>query len=339
VCSSDLLNREGILPPRLYYFTRRNRQTTSQCTALWNYATVKGLLHNEIYAGHTVQLQRRSVSHRDGRMVKRPREEWVRVENTHEAIISADTWRSVQAINEKAGDRNRQSTRKAPPGLFTKLAVCADCGAKMVYQATRRVYKDSGEVYHGTYTCAKFRSSGGGTCSWHSISENALKTILREQLRRQAAQVALDEKAMLESLTKRLLGGGAASKAKAAKEQRALLQRLCALDAITANLYEDRLTGIITEESYIAMAANMEAERAEKEKRLALLEQAGQEATAKLDDIHSWIRLIKEKSSFEDLGRALLDCLIDRIEVGERAVVDGVKSQEVKVFYKFVGAM
>jgi hypothetical protein len=336
---AGVLNREEIMPPRLYYFSKHKRQTTSTCTTLWNYATVKGLLHNEVYVGHSVQLMRGNVSHRNSRTIHRPKDEWVRVENTHTAIISTDTWRAAQAINERAGDRNRACVDRQPPGLFAGLAVCAGCKAKMVYQSTKQIRKSGKAVYYGTYCCAKYRSTGGGTCSWHSISEGALKTILRKQIRRQAEQVALDEAVILEVLTKRLIGGGAVSKAEAEKERRALRQRLHALEALTANLYEDRLTGIISDESYTSMAASVEMERAEKEQRLALLEQTEQDAAAKLNDIQSWIRLIKEKSSFEDLDRELLDCLIEKIEVGERAVVDGVKRQDVKVFYRFVGAL
>ena len=109
------------------------------------------------------------------------------------------------------------------------------------------------------------------------------------------------------------------------------------MEVMAAKLYEDRVTGVISEDSFSVMARDMEAERLEKENRLACLEQDDRNASARLGDIQSWIRLIKEKSSLEDVDRDMLDCLIDKIEIGERVVENGVKRQDIRIHYKFVG--
>lgn len=152
-----------------------------------------------------------------------------------------------------------------------------------------------------------------------------------------AAEISLDEGAMLERLRERLTGDRAVSKAQASKERRALRQRLHHLEVLTAKLYEDRVTGVLSEDSFSAMAREIEAERLDKDKRLALLEQSEQEDAAKLDNIQSWIRLIKEKSSLEDIDRDTLESLIEKIEIGERVIENGVKRQDIRIYYRFVG--
>ena len=150
--------------------------------------------------------------------------------------------------------------------------------------------------------------------------------------------VRLDEVAMLRSLVERLIGEGTVSKADRDKEQRMLRQRIRKLDAMTESLYEDRVTGVLSEDTYTKLARENEAERLENEKRLALLETSEQERAAKLADIQLWLRLMRESADFTEVTRDLLDSVVERIEVGEREVVDGVKHQDIRVIYRFIGS-
>ena len=79
------------------------------------------------------------------------------------------------------------------------------------------------------------------------------------------------QQSMLQSLTSRLIGDAEASKTDRAREQRMLRQRIHKLDSITEKLYEDRVIGVLSEETYSKLAHNTEAERLENEKRLSVL--------------------------------------------------------------------
>ncbi len=330
------LNGESVLPPRLYYFRRQNRETPQVCTEMWYSQTVRAILNNELYIGNTVQFVQATRSHRDSRTVSRPKDEWIRVAGTHAAIIDADTWETVQSMNSRA-KRWADNQREHLKSLFSGLLVCADCGANLIANCETHIRKSGRAVTYQSYHCRTFGMSGGAVCKRHTIYELTLKKIVLEQIRRQAAEIALDEDAMLNRLLEKLGGGMAAAKAGASKEKRVLRQRLHALEVMAAKLYEDRVTGVISDASFSVMARDMEAERLEKENRLASLEQDERNASETLGDIQSWIRLIKEKSSFEDVDRDMLDCLIDKIEIGERVVEDGVKRQDIRIHYKFVG--
>ena len=152
-------------------------------------------------------------------------------------------------------------------------------------------------------------------------------------------KVRLDQKAVVQSLTKKLIGSANADNAKRKQEHSALQKRVHKLEFTITKLYEDRVTGVLSEDTFKSLIQKSEAERQECEKRLALLESTEQITTAKLGDIEKWICLINENATFNDVDRDLIETLIERIEIGESRKVNGVKVRDVRIFYKFVGAL
>ena len=332
---AGVLNRENILPPRLYYFKRQNRETTSKCTDNWNYAIVKLILHNEIYLGHIVAFKHKTRSYRDNRQVDRDESEWIRTENTHEPIISQELWHTVQQINSKAKDR-ALGCREPQATLFSKIAVCADCHARMSYTSSTKIFK-SGAIRYGDYGCSTHAITGLSICSGHRISEIKLKRIVLAQIKEKAALVRLDEGRILAELQKKLVGDHKAGMAAWVKDRKELERQLYSLETQIEQLYEDKVSGVISAETFSALAGKIEAQRLEITGRLDTLSAAVEQAEIKLGDIDRWVRLIKEKSEVLELDRQLLESLVERIEIGEKKVVDGVKVQDVRVFYRYVG--
>jgi len=54
----------------------------------WTLAQVKSILKDETYIGNSVHNKQTNISYKNKKKVRKPQEEWFRVENTHEAIIS-----------------------------------------------------------------------------------------------------------------------------------------------------------------------------------------------------------------------------------------------------------
>jgi hypothetical protein len=144
---------------------------------------------------------------------------------------------------------------------------------------------------------------------------------------------------MLKTLREKLTGGYADEKAAMSAECHSLKQELHTIDLTVDTLYEDKITGSITAERFAQMAGKTEARRQEITARLSVLEQAEAAAKAKLGDIEKWAHLIKEKSSVEEVDRELLETLVERVEIGEPRKENGVKTQDIWIFYKFVGAL
>ena len=83
----------------------------------WTVAQVKSILKEETYIGHSVHNKQSNISFKNKKKVRKPQEEWYRVENTHEAIISADVFRQVQEQIAHRRRNRKTEQRKSFPGL------------------------------------------------------------------------------------------------------------------------------------------------------------------------------------------------------------------------------
>lgn len=333
---AGILNTENILPPRLYYFKRQNRKTKAVCTDMWTERTIKLILHNELYIGHTVSFKRKTRSYRDKRAINCDKNDWIRVENTHTPIIGVNLWQAVQKINTEAANRYTDS-REPRKSLFSGIVVCTDCQIKMAtVVGSSRLANGAIAKYPG-YCCMTYRRSGRTVCSWHKISEKVLKELVLGHIKKMAELITLDEDRIFSELKRRLIGEQKLSKARQNKECRELEQQLYTLERQLEQFYEDKVSGIIANEVFSFMIDKTETQRLEIESRLSAVSQTIEQTQAKLNDIKSWLELIKEKSAVNDVDRDLLESLIDKIEIGKKSAVNGEKTQDVRIFYKYVG--
>lgn len=333
------LNGSNIPPPKLYYNLRENKDT-SECSKFWGVTAIPKIVRNEIYCGHTIS-KRFQKSYRSSKVKKRNSEEWVKVENTHEAIIHKDLWDKVQEVN------NRLSTGIGKPVkrrtyLFSSMLCCADCKVNMMPHAEKRFtgkkMLDNNEL-RITYSCKTYQASGKHTCSRHNINEEVLEKIVLENIKSFADCINLDEESMLTELKHKLLSDYSVDKVDTQKLLMQLKQELYNLDLKLEQLYDDKITGAITSDTFGRLASNAELERNEVAKKIDSLELYAKESKEKLGDIETWIRLIKENSNINEVNRKLLDALVERVEVGESTVENGVKTQNVRIIYKFVGEL
>ena len=123
------------------------------------------------------------------------------------------------------------------------------------------------------------------------------------------------------------------------KELKRIESRLTELDRLSAKLYEDKLAGQISPETFASLIANSEAERTEIEAERLRLTEAQAVIDSQLLNIENWIASIRRHMALEELDSETLRELIEKIEIGERLVVDGVKQQDIKIYYRFVGLM
>jgi len=303
---------------------------------IWKITTIKRMLVNESYIGHTISLKHKPRSYRSGKSGIKDESQWIRVEDTHEAIVDLELWQKVQEINQLAKDRFSHN-RSPEQSLFSGLIVCADCHINMAYHLDRKTNPTKRTALYGSYHCRTHTQSGRTACSWHRISEKALKKLILAHITEQAHMIALDEKRVLQSLKQRLVSSYKTNNSKGTiiKECKDLEHQLHNLELRLERLYEDKVVGSISSETFIALADGAEAERVEIEDRFALINKIKKQSDTKLNDINYWIGLIKEKSVNVEINRDLLESLTERIEIGEKMVIDGVKTQAVKIYWKY----
>lgn len=301
------LNGLGVLSPMEYKKSLGENYSTgfhTKITAKWSAVAVGRILENEMYTGVMVQGKSGKVNYKVKKTVAKPKEEWVRVEGTHEAIISREDFETVQELL-------RIDTRAKVGGicshLFSGLLFCADCKEPMYRRVNR--YKGVSRVY---FICST-RNRGQG-CTRHSIPEEELKTVVLRTLQTYTS-VLVDVSSQLEHI--RRMEVDFEEVARFDKEISRLYKEQEKYLDLRAGLHEDLKTGLITETDFKNFYVIYEKKY--KEAKQALLNQEKMMKQLFQNGIASGIRLEKFKETVEvtELDRDMLLCFISRIEVLE----------------------
>ena len=141
------LNEQGVIPPLKYRVEYRDDftpQGASRASDYWNYTTVKRILRNRVYLGHTILGKTRKVNVKSKKKVPVPKEDWCCTENTHEPLVTQEQFdRAEHFLGE-----NTKSNAANPAfrhSIFGGITYCAHCGAAMcsggsVYKGERAKY-------------------------------------------------------------------------------------------------------------------------------------------------------------------------------------------------------
>ena len=330
-----VLNADRVTPPRDYYYEQLGRTNPTNDNHLWYEVTMREILRNEAYAGHMVQMKTGTRSYKSKGYVNKPREEWVRVEGTHEPIIDRATWDLCREIGEK--NYRPRTTKDGEVTLFSGLLVCADCGSHMIHRPCVATRKNGKKVSYKAYLCGNYTRSGKLACTTHRIGMEDITQLVLDDVRHYVDRAVCDEAALRQEL-KALKDQDAAARKKADRsQQKALVSRLSELERLTQSLYEDKVKGAIPEAVCANLIQKYEAERIEKAAQLEEIHQRLAQAEQDDNDIERFLSAVKRYVAVETLDREMLLELIDFIEVGQQIVQDGKKTRDVTIHYKFVG--
>lgn len=173
---ADELNRLGVLSPAEYKKEQGSGYKTvfqTHSRAKWTAVAVLRVLTNEVYMGNLIQGKESTPNYKVRVREKKPKEEWIRVENAHEAIISRTDFELISDILQKD---TRVSTGKSAVSVYSGYLVCADCGCSMVRKKVR-----SGSLEYVYYVCSGNKKDKD-ICSSHRISENTLNMAITKTL-------------------------------------------------------------------------------------------------------------------------------------------------------------
>ena len=237
---AEKLNGLGVLSPKEYKKSIGSNYKggfSGAVTSMWSSSTVKRILTNEAYLGHLIQGKTEKINYKLKKSVEKPKEDWIKIKDTHEAIISEDNFLIVQNLL-KSDSRISPVTEKN--SLFAGVLFCGDCGEQMIRRINR--YKDTQKVY---YICST-KNRGEG-CTRHSIEEEKLKRIMLESIRRYA-NYFLEEKRVFEKSLE--LETNFESIVRYDTEIARLKQEQDKYYSLCSGLYEDLKCGIISKEEF-----------------------------------------------------------------------------------------
>ncbi len=314
-----MLNDRGIPNPTEYKRQKglRYKQPKSKCSTLWKYFAISHMLTNEIYIGNMVQGKYGSISYKTKINKPRPKEDWYRVENTHEPIIDRDLWDKVQAlIKEKS-----KPFSNGQIGLFARKVKCMQCGY------TLRTNKlTSGKRYLKCST----RHVSKDACDGCMISVDSLEEIVLKELQELSSKY-LDENYIEEhtEFNNRISEQIKIKDNLISEYERKSLE--CS-EGIK-NLYLDKVKGLITEDVFIDLTKDLHADKKRIEETILSLSEQVENLKNKLGNAKSKEEHIKEYTNVQKLTREIVDSMIDYIEVGKR--IPGTRERPVNIYWNF----
>lgn len=152
-----------------------------------------------------------------------------------------------------------------------------------------------------------------------------------------AEALAIDESAVLAKLKKSLVRQDAQQLVATRGEIARLRRRVHELEQQTAKLYEDKVTGVIRAKTFTMLMQKNEQERQQQVLRLDELQSQVGRYEQDETNTQMWAVCIRKHLDMDDLDREIIDELIDHIVIGERSVIDGVRHQDIRICYRFVG--
>ncbi len=329
------LNAEGVPAPRTFYYMATGRENIRSKSPYWNDTTVKSILRNEVYLGHMVQNKTGTVSYKNHKQITKPQSEWIKVENTHEPLISQDVWDAVQRMDNHPG-RGRTG-KSGMIALFGGILRCMDCGSSLRYMRDYRKTTSGKEPEFKSYVCNRYAIGGKDACSTHYINQKALIAVVLTDIRSKAILAQRNREALKERILAMKKSASAKRTSMLKTELTAIDKRLAELEKLIQAAYEDKVMGRIPEGVCINLLNKYEIEHTEKlehKKELSMKLAASQESEKSVDD---WLDMIQDYAQLEELDRATLVRLIQKIEIGEKHEVDGHAERDINIYYNFVG--
>ncbi len=309
---AECLDGKGILSPMEYKHSigiriQDNFKTHEQ--AGWSSMSVRRILENEVYVGTLVQGRHSTPNHKIKKIVDKPKEEWIRIEDNHEPVISKRDFAIVQRL---LGMDTRTSPDEDGVYVLAGLAVCADCGAAMV----KRNVPAGGKVY-SYYICSK--NAATKECGAHRIPKEKLESLVFEVLKAHIANV-LDTGRILEYIDTvpfQELEIKELERQKEAKEQE--IQRCRELRDM---LYGDLKDGIVSKEDYAELYEGYNSRRKKAEETVRKLRNEIQNVLEAKTDKYEWLHCFKEYQNISGLSRMAAVELIDRVRVFDKDHVE-----------------
>lgn len=294
----------------------------------WTIAQVKSILKDETYIGNSVHNRQTNVSFKDKRKVRKAENEWWKVEDTHEAIISQEDFQTVQGMIASRRRKQKDGTTQ----IFAGLVKCADCGWSLAYGMNRQ-----NKTPYGYYHCSK-NGQGLRQCSMHYIRYDVLYAYVLSRLQHWFKEVQKDESQLLERLLKSSDSERNSAKKKAVSELKKAQKRQSEIDALFARMYEDRVTGKITERNFSMLSDKYQTEQEELAQAVESLQNQIAQDKQESMDAEKWVSLIKQYAYPTELTAELLNALIEKITVHEASKdADGNRVQKVEIYYRFIG--
>ena len=248
-------------------------------------------------------------------------------EDTQPAIIDKPTFDAVQEIRK----HKRRPTATGKLSILSGKVYCADCGSKLYYCTT-----NSFEPKQDFFTCSNYRSNTG-SCSAHYIRNVTLINLVFKHLQNVLSYVQMFEETFVDKEIEKANDEHFAAVRKAKKDIVNLQARCDNLDELFKRLYEDMVSGRISNERFDMLSADYEAEQKNIKEEIERLQQLIDAGEQEQYDLKLFLKNVRKYTDPEKLTAEMVNDLIDKIVVHAPDKSSGHRRQKIDIYYKAIG--
>ena len=325
------LERDEILTPRAYWLKKgikRPGKGKQQPATKWNSSTVTKILSLQEYCGDILNFKTYSKSYKNKKRLENDRENWVVFKDVHEPIIERSVFEQVQ---QKRGKIRKRRTNEGEHNMFSGLLVCADCGSNLHF------HFNQGKPEIKYFNCSNYKGNRGSCTSTHYVRVDFLEQVVLGEIRRLTKFASLYEDEFLKAVIGHSQQAAETDRKLKEKELKALLARDEELDGLFERIYEDNVSGKLSDDRFAKMSRRYEDEQKELAEKIKKLRSEIEKQSSQAMTTDMFISLVRKYTRARKLTPRMLNELVEKIEVYNAEKIDGVWEQRLRIHYNCVG--
>ena len=327
------LERDGVLTPRAYWLTKgikRPGKGKQQPPTKWNSSTITKILSLQEYCGDILNFKTYSKSYKNKKRIDNDRENWVVFQDVHEAIIERAVYEQVQ---QKRGKIRKRRTNNGEHNMFSGLLVCADCGSNLHF------HFNQGNPEIKYFNCSNYKGNRGTCTSTHYVRVDFLEKVVLGEIRRLTKFASLYEDEFVKAVIGHSQQAEQTDRKLKEKELKTLLARDEELDGLFERIYEDNVSGKLTDDRFAKMSRRYEDEQKELSEKIKKLRSEIEKQSNRSMTTDMFVGLVRKYTRARKLTPRMLNELVEKIEVFNAEKIDGVWEQRLRIHYNCVGTI
>ena len=327
------LEKDDVLTPRAYWLTKgikRPGKGKQQPPTKWNSSTITKILSLQEYCGDILNFKTYSKSYKNKKRIDNDRENWVVFQDVHEAIIERAVYEQVQ---QKRGKIRKRRTNNGEHNMFSGLLVCADCGSNLHF------HFNQGNPEIKYFNCSNYKGNRGTCTSTHYVRVDFLEEVVLGEMRRLTKFANLYEDEFVKAVIGHSQQAEQTDRKLKEKELRTLLARDEELDGLFERIYEDNVSGKLSDDRFAKMSRRYEDEQKELAEKIKKLRSEIEKQSSRSMTTDMFIGLVRKYTRARKLTPRMLNELVEKIEVFNAEKIDGVWEQRLRIHYNCVGTI
>ena len=327
------LEEDGILTPRAYWHSKginRPGKVKDLPPTHWNSSSVIKMLSVQEYCGDILNFKTYSKSYKNKKRLENDRENWAIFKDVHEPIIERAVFEQVQ---QKRGKMRKRQTKDGERSMFSGLLVCADCGSNLHF------HFNQGNPEIKYFNCSNYKGNRGTCGSTHYVRVDFLEQVVLGEIRRLTKYAGLYEDDFLKEVIGHSRQAEETERRLKEKELKSLLARDDELDGLFERIYEDNVSGKLSDDRFAKMSRRYEEEQKELSEKIKKLRSEIEKQSSRATSTDMFVSIVRKYTRARKLTPRMLNELVEKIEVYNAEKIDGEWVQRLRIHYNCVGEM